>query len=214
MGDISQRIWDALDAYMFPPSPEEKLRRARAKLANRARAAERKAVAAERAEAASMKQLRASAHTADEAALRILALDTKRKMGVTKRMRDICRMINSAEGRVTSAETATAVRDIMRDTVGALGDVVAGGAAAVAVEAHGLQKQLFHVDMLTDAMDEAMGEEDELDESDDLVNDLLDQVRESEADRMPRPPDGPALMAAEEAAIIARIEERRSNNRL
>ena len=141
-------------------------------------------------------------------------LDTKRKMGVTKRMRAICRMINSAEGRVTSAETATAVRDIMRDTVGALGDVVAGGAAAVAVEAHGLQKQLFHVDMLTDAMDEAMGEEDELDESDDLVNDLLDQVRESEADRMPRPPDGPALMAAEEAAIIARIEERRSNNRL
>ena len=65
--------------------------------------------------------------------------------------------------------------------------------------------------MLTDAMDEAMGEDDEEMESDDLVKDLLDQVRESEADRMPRPPDGPALMMAEEEAnIIARIENMRN----
>lgn len=64
--------------------------------------------------------------------------------------------------------------------------------------------------MLTNAMDDAMGEDDEEMESDDLVKDLLDQVHESEADRMPRPPDGPALMAAEEANIIARIEEMRN----
>ena len=214
MESLTDRMWDALDAYLFPPSAEQNLRRTRTKLANRARAADQKAHMAEKAEALAMKQLRAAAHTADESTLRQLALDLKRKMGVSKRMRNICRMIGSAEGRVTSAETATAVRDIMRDTVGALGTVVDGGAAGMAAESASLQKQLFQVDMLTGVMDEAMCEEDEDEESDDIVTDLLNQVRDSEADRLPRPPDGPALMAAEEAAIIARIEERQRNNGL
>ena len=145
MTDFAERAWDALDAYFFPPSPERTLRTARNKLANRARAAQLKAEDAERAEAAAMTRLRNAAHRADEATLRGMAIDVRRKMGLSKRMRAVCRMIGSAECRVASAETATAARDIMRATVGALGASASEGAAHMAAEASSLQRQLFQV---------------------------------------------------------------------
>ena len=145
MDDFAERAWEALDAYFFPPSSERTLRTARNKLANRAHAARLKVEVAERAEAAAMTRLRNSAHTVDEATLRGMAIDVRRKMGLSKRMRAVCRMIDSAEGRLASAETASAARDIMRASVGALGATTGEGAAHMAAEAAGLKRQLFQV---------------------------------------------------------------------
>ena len=180
--------------YWYPPSAEQQLRRARSRLVTKGNQLDRRLRAVEQEETLAMRRLALSASSSEEHEIRFIARDVARKRGIASKLRDARRITTAAEGRITMAESSTAVREAMRVASQALGVAVEGGPSGWNAEAQDMMRHVHASEMMEKAMDDAMADEGEELEADDTVDALIEKAHDSMLSNLPRPPDGPPLL--------------------
>jgi len=104
--------------------------------------------------------------------------------------------MTAAEGRMVVAESSTAIRDAMRSTTAALGVAVDGGPAGWNNEMQEMLQNVHAAETMEHAMDDAMGDENEEFDTDEVVGELMAKAHDALINNLPRPPDNPPMIHA------------------
>ena len=193
-----------IEDYWWPPTPDQRLRRARTRLCRQAGSMERRLKVAQMEERACVKSLHVAAPAADESALRDLAIEVARKRAIVSRLRDGGRMLANADGRLTMAESVTAVREAMADAARAMATATEGGPSAWKADVTSLQRQAHAVEEMDRVYEDADPQEEEYD-TEETVRMLMDDALLKMDHQMPKPPTNPSVLHAS-AAVSAQAE--------
>jgi hypothetical protein len=213
---------DLVRGFLYPPTPEDRVREGRSDLRRQARRLAREQEKVQRELDALMQAARARASAGmDEAALRESLREAAGRRAVLREVAAALRQIWAADSRLATASATGAVRDSIRVMADALGASAEGGSEAVTADMQLMMRQQHAADSVREAVTDVISAEDCDEDFDSTLDALVAEVRCSTEEQLPsvpttaplrgRPPtDPPALF---EDSILRRMEALRDDRR-
>lgn len=219
---LTEYVSSSLSEYFDPPTARERMRAGRNALRHERTAMDRQVAAAEREFDGVMRTLRARAPSLDEAGLRELAREAANRKLALRQMSASSRQLATADARLVMAASTQAVRDSIRVTAEALGSTAEGGMEAVAADVKDMMKQQYMADAMSEAVCDALADDDENKVLEGTVDSIMDEIRSSVSSQLPTAPAAPVRVAppppeqetltAEEEDLVRRMNALRGRS--
>lgn len=199
-------VSETWDGWWNPPTSEEMIRRARARVRRKCSEIERRVETEELKERQLVKKLSQLAEkSSPREKLESVARSIVAARESQKKLRGIQTSMNALMTHMEAVDSSVTVREVMQIAADAISAVGVGSARAIADDSRAIYTQLAQLQMMEDAASDAIGTEDGDTVADDLVSDIISQVSaavELDMPAVPRSGPGPGMGGLEKGGAL------------